>query len=212
MHNARCRGIPGAQDTTHLSGFRRPVSAARQAFPRRTGNATTDGFQPTRLRSRRSAAVALAPVRVANSKRPGTGDLFPLPLIRNVENPQAGQHAAALSFSCVLLLFLRPATGSFLRMHFDTSRSSIRPATPIATKVSVTVKWYDPTKGFGFVSPDDGADDAFLHASVIQAAGHDRLLEGRTLIVGQYRSGVGHTPSTGWVAISFPPSRMFDWS
>ncbi len=45
-----------------------------------------------------------------------------------------------------------------------------------------TVKWFNPTKGFGFVTPEDGSPDAFLHISAVQSAGYDALPEGATLI------------------------------
>lgn len=45
----------------------------------------------------------------------------------------------------------------------------------------VTVKWYNPKKGFGFVRPDDGLPDAFLHVSAVEARGLDRLPEGTML-------------------------------
>lgn len=45
----------------------------------------------------------------------------------------------------------------------------------------VTVKWYNPKKGFGFVRPDDGQPDAFLHVSAVEARGLDRLPEGTRL-------------------------------
>ncbi len=45
-----------------------------------------------------------------------------------------------------------------------------------------TVKWFNPTKGFGFVTPEDGTPDAFLHISAVQAAGYDALPEGATLV------------------------------
>jgi CspA family cold shock protein len=45
----------------------------------------------------------------------------------------------------------------------------------------VTVKWYNPKKGFGFVRPDEGQPDAFLHVSVVEAKALDRLPEGTRL-------------------------------
>ncbi|ALG74460.1 cold-shock protein [Azospirillum thiophilum] len=44
-----------------------------------------------------------------------------------------------------------------------------------------TVKWFNATKGFGFVTPDDGSPDAFLHSTVLQFCGHDSLPEGATI-------------------------------
>lgn len=45
----------------------------------------------------------------------------------------------------------------------------------------VTVKWYNPKKGFGFVRPEEGLPDAFLHVSAVEARGLDRLPEGTRL-------------------------------
>jgi CspA family cold shock protein len=45
----------------------------------------------------------------------------------------------------------------------------------------VSVKWYNPKKGFGFVRPDEGNPDAFLHVSAVEAQGLDRLPEGTRL-------------------------------
>jgi CspA family cold shock protein len=49
--------------------------------------------------------------------------------------------------------------------------------------VSVTVKWFNATKGFGFVSPTDGAADAFLHISALERAGLGEVAEGATMVV-----------------------------
>jgi len=56
---------------------------------------------------------------------------------------------------------------------------------------NATVKWFNPAKGFGFVTFDDGTPDAFLHISVVERAGYASLGEG-TMIeceVGQGRKG-----------------------
>jgi cold shock protein len=53
---------------------------------------------------------------------------------------------------------------------------------PYRTGVSALVKWYNPTKGFGFVQPEDGSPDAFLHASLVAQSGHEDLPEGTALV------------------------------
>jgi len=44
---------------------------------------------------------------------------------------------------------------------------------------SGTVKWFNPTKGFGFIEPDDGGKDAFVHISAVERAGLGTLSEGQ---------------------------------
>ena len=46
---------------------------------------------------------------------------------------------------------------------------------------SGTVKWFNPTKGFGFIQPDDGSKDVFVHVSSVEKAGIRSLQEGQKL-------------------------------
>lgn len=51
-----------------------------------------------------------------------------------------------------------------------------------------TVKWFNPDKGFGFITPDDGGKDLFVHHSEIQASGFKTLNEGQKV---EYEVGQG---------------------
>jgi CspA family cold shock protein len=42
-----------------------------------------------------------------------------------------------------------------------------------------TVKWFNPTKGYGFVAPDAGGNDVFVHMSAVEKAGLRTLNEGQ---------------------------------
>ena len=42
-----------------------------------------------------------------------------------------------------------------------------------------TVKWFDATKGFGFIEPEDGSTDAFVHISAVERAGLSGLRDGQ---------------------------------
>ena len=41
------------------------------------------------------------------------------------------------------------------------------------------VKWFNPAKGFGFIEPEDGGKDAFVHISAVERAGMSTLREGQ---------------------------------
>jgi len=42
-----------------------------------------------------------------------------------------------------------------------------------------TVKWFNPVKGYGFITPDEGGSDAFVHISAVERAGLSTLQEGQ---------------------------------
>ena len=44
-----------------------------------------------------------------------------------------------------------------------------------------TVKWFNGTKGFGFIQPDDGGSDVFVHISAVERAGLRTLNEGQKI-------------------------------
>jgi CspA family cold shock protein len=51
-----------------------------------------------------------------------------------------------------------------------------------------TVKWFNADKGYGFIAPDDGTDDVFVHHSAIQADGYRSLQENQRV---EYTAGQG---------------------
>ena len=52
-----------------------------------------------------------------------------------------------------------------------------------------TVKWFNKVKGYGFIEPDDGGKDAFVHISAVERAGLQSLLEGQKV---EYELVPGH--------------------
>ncbi len=63
-----------------------------------------------------------------------------------------------------------------------TGRSSGGWLEPSEREVEAEVKWYNPTKGFGFVQLSDGSPDAFLHVSVVEQTGRQDLPDGTRIV------------------------------
>jgi len=55
------------------------------------------------------------------------------------------------------------------------------------------VKWFNPAKGFGFIQPDDGSKDVFVHISAVERAGMGTLAEGQKI---QYELAKGKDGKT----------------
>ena len=49
--------------------------------------------------------------------------------------------------------------------------------------VTGTVKWFDKSKGYGFIVPSDGSKDVFVHISTVESSGLDTLVEGQAVSV-----------------------------
>jgi CspA family cold shock protein len=56
-----------------------------------------------------------------------------------------------------------------------------------------TVKWFNPQKGYGFIEPEDGTKDVFVHISAVERAGLANLHEGQRLSFELERSQQGRT-------------------
>ena len=56
-----------------------------------------------------------------------------------------------------------------------------------------TVKWFNATKGYGFIAPDDGSKDAFVHISAVERAGLSTLNEGQRVSFDLQRGQNGKT-------------------
>jgi cold shock CspA family protein len=69
-----------------------------------------------------------------------------------------------------------------------------------ASKVSGTVKWYNVAKGFGFVFPDRGGGELFVHRSVLEQAGLEDLAEGTRVHI-QIKDGK-KGPEIGVIALA----------
>ncbi len=81
------------------------------------------------------------------------------------------------------------------------------------SQVKAVVKWFNATKGFGFVQPMDGSPDAFLHVSVLQTIGRNDLPEGAELIcdIGPGRKGLQVSAITSIESLpEAPVSNGFD--
>ncbi len=61
------------------------------------------------------------------------------------------------------------------------------------------VKWFNPTKGFGFIEPEDGGQDAFVHISAVEQAGLAGLNEGQKV---EYELETGRNGKTSATALS----------
>ena len=70
-----------------------------------------------------------------------------------------------------------------------------------ASRIAGTVKWFDKTKGFGFITPNDGGDDVFVHQTAIVSDGFRSLSDGAAV---EYQVGVQDNGKTRAVDVTGP--------
>jgi CspA family cold shock protein len=76
-------------------------------------------------------------------------------------------------------------------MYDRPQRGSFRAPEITHRNIRATVKWYNASKGFGFVTPEDGSPDAFLHSTALQFSGHESLPDGATIVCDLSRGAKG---------------------
>ncbi|WP_406870595.1 cold-shock protein [Thioclava sp. 'Guangxiensis'] len=64
-----------------------------------------------------------------------------------------------------------------------------------------TVKWFNSTKGYGFIEPDDGGVDVFVHVTALERAGLRGLKEGQKISFDSETDGNGRTAATNLVQL-----------
>ncbi|MDE1906834.1 MAG: CspA family cold shock protein [Rhodospirillales bacterium] len=85
------------------------------------------------------------------------------------------------------------------RGGFDRPRAPRAPrqqASGPAVDMTGIVKWYNATKGFGFISPENGGKDVFVHATALEAAGISPLQEGQSVRMSVVQGSKGPEVST----------------
>lgn len=77
-----------------------------------------------------------------------------------------------------------------------------RPQIDLSTAVEMTgtVKWYNATKGFGFITPQGGGKDVFVHATALEAAGLSGLQEGQVVQMNVVQGAKG--PEVGSISLA----------
>ena len=64
-----------------------------------------------------------------------------------------------------------------------------------------SVKWFNPTKGYGFIEPSEGGSDAFVHISAVERAGMNTLREGQKIEYELVTGQNGKTSAENLVAL-----------
>jgi CspA family cold shock protein len=75
-------------------------------------------------------------------------------------------------------------------LAFERRQHSFSEGTPMTIG---TVKWFNPQKGYGFIQPEDGSQDVFVHISAVERSGIGNLVEGQKVSFELERGDRGKT-------------------
>jgi CspA family cold shock protein len=87
----------------------------------------------------------------------------------------------------------------WLKLPIWDFRASDHPPTPCLKETKMakgTVKWYNSQKGYGFIQPESGGKDVFVHATALEAAGLRTLADGQQVTF-ELKEERGRTSATG---------------
>lgn len=78
-------------------------------------------------------------------------------------------------FAISKLVASKSGAGRIVSAFTNSNKSSFLEQFRLFSAAPGSVKWFDPKKGYGYITPDDGAPDVFVHQSVIHAEGFRTL-------------------------------------
>ncbi len=100
------------------------------------------------------------------------GSILPTDFVTRAPEPQASP--APTTIFLFKSIDAPPASSCGAGINYVTDEKDI-------VMTTGTVKWFNATKGFGFIQPDDGGQDVFVHISAVERAGMRTIVEGQKL-------------------------------
>src|ERR1700738_4863230 len=175
----------------------KPKSPRRRLQLRTVTTALTRSSRSTRIRAMRHPMPglrrSLLPLAMSPQLRDGSGDAF-----LHVSVVERGGHSSVPPGAMLEVRTSPGPKGPQVTEIISMDASTVsqepprrprpeRPAYPSGDRAAVeelgTVKWYNANKGFGFIAPDQGGKDIFVHASALERAGIMGLGEGQRVAI-----------------------------
>lgn len=143
--------------------------------------------------------VQAAPVAYSAEEVVAQPDWETVSDIRTMPTQNAGASVSGSVFYLAIAAAVGFFTGKTIAMYVSTG----------------TVKWFNSTKGFGFIAPDDGTPDVFVHQTAINSTGFRTLQEGAKVeydvVTDNGRSAAANVSGPGGEPIEPPPRNNDGW-